>query len=65
MKISVISASELKGEELNLNIGDMQARQMEMIEEIYHYLFQLKKELAQLKQENAELRKNLNIKHND
>lgn len=50
------SAEDLQKEELGLDLAQMQALQLEKIENIYLYLFEMKKELADLKKENAELR---------
>lgn len=39
-----------------LNLGDMQVQQMEKIEEIYLYLFDLEKRLVELEKENIQLK---------
>lgn len=56
---NIPSAAELNKEELGLDIAQMQSKQMEKIEEIYLYLFQMKKEVEILKDENAKLKKEL------
>jgi hypothetical protein len=46
-----------------LDLGEMQAKQMEKIEEITLYLIEMKKEMEQLKKENIELKERiLNLK---
>ena len=51
------SVEELEGEELNLNVGEMQGKTVQQIEEIYLHLFEMKKEINELRKENAELKK--------
>ena len=53
------SAEELKAEPFGLNLGEMQGKQMEKIEEIFLHLIALKKEVEVLKQENAVLKSKL------
>lgn len=52
-------AKSLENETCGLDIGNMQALQMEKIEEIYLHLIELSKEVKELKKENAILRRTL------
>lgn len=53
------SANEISKNEFGLNMGEMQIKQMEKIEEIYLYLFELKEEMEALKKENEGLKKQI------
>lgn len=53
---NIPSADELQKEECGLDLAQMQAKQMEKIEEVYLYLFEMKKEIERLKKENTELK---------
>lgn len=53
------SAQELQKEELGLDLAQMQALQLEKIENIYLYLIEMKKEINALKKENALLQQKL------
>ena len=53
---NIPSAEELKKEECGLDLAQMQGKQMEKIEEIYLYLFEMKKEIESLKKENTALK---------
>jgi hypothetical protein len=57
---NIPSAKELTSEECGLDLAQMQGRQMEKIEDIYLYLFEMKKEIENLKKENKELKNKLN-----
>ena len=57
---NIPTAKEVK--ENGLGLGEMQAKQLEKIEEITLYLIDLKKEIALLKKENAELKQLINRK---
>jgi hypothetical protein len=59
---NIPSGKELTSEEYNLNIADMQKRQMEKIEEIYLHLMAQNKEIAELKREIEALKINLQKK---
>lgn len=54
---NIPSADEIKTD--GQNVGKLQVLQMEKIEEIYLYLFDITKKLEQLEKENAELKKAL------
>ena len=54
---NIPSAEELKKEECGLDLAEMQGKQMEKIEDIYLYLFEMKKEIEKLKRENIQLKK--------
>ncbi|MBI2722656.1 MAG: hypothetical protein HYX39_10825 [Bacteroidetes bacterium] len=54
---NIPAAAELNKNECSLNLGQMQSKQMEKIEELYLYLFEMKKEMEELKKENALLKK--------
>jgi len=53
---NIPSANDLSKNEIGLNIAEMQGLQMEKIEDIYLYLFEMKKEIETLKKENNELK---------
>ncbi|TPD66966.1 coiled-coil domain-containing protein [Flavobacterium microcysteis] len=55
---NIPSAKELVKE--GLDLGEMQAKQMEKIEELTLYMIEMKKEIDSLKKENSELRKKNN-----
>lgn len=55
---NVPSAKQLEKE--GLDLGEMQAKQMEKIEELTLYMIEMKKEIDSLKKENSELRKKNN-----
>jgi len=50
------SAKELSSDDCGLNLAEMQSKQMEKIENVYLYLFEMKKEIELLKKENFELK---------
>jgi hypothetical protein len=54
---NIPSAKELVKE--GLDLGEMQAKQMEKIEELTLYMIEMKKEIDSLKKENSELRKKM------
>jgi hypothetical protein len=45
--------------EQGLGLGEMQALQMQKMEEIYLYMIEMKKEIDYLKKENTELKKQI------
>lgn len=53
------SAGEI--ETNGMAVGDMQVLQMEKIEELYLYLFEMKKELKQLQEENKTLKEKIKV----
>ncbi|MDP1802453.1 MAG: hypothetical protein Q8L81_13930 [Bacteroidota bacterium] len=59
---NIPSADDLKKEECGLNLAEMQGKQMEKIEDIYLYLFEMKKEIEKLKVENAKLKNSIEQK---
>lgn len=54
---NIPSAAELQKEECGLDLAQMQSKQMQKIEDIYLYLFEMKNEIEKLKTENLELKK--------
>ncbi len=56
---NIPSSEELKKSQCGLNLAEMQGKQMEKIENIYLYLFEMKTEIENLKIENENLRKRI------
>lgn len=55
------TAKELENENYGLDVAKMQGLQMQKIEEIYLYLFEMKKEIDSLKAENENLKQQIKL----